>query len=213
MPSRPDIRLDVDKLALSRGDLPLIGGLKFSLGAGEALWLTGPNGIGKTSLLLACAGFLAADDGHVRWSLGGDSRQARDLVAYSAHRGPERSGLTLGEDLAFWQSLYDDDRSMEERLRGVGLLGRHNTPVAGLSAGQKRRLGLARLLSSGRPAWLMDEPLSGLDVEGQALVTRAVGEHLAEGGLALIASHQPVPIQGVTARKLVMTASPVEGAA
>jgi len=204
MTPRYDIRLNVQDLTLSRGDQTLISGLTLALGPGQALWLTGPNGIGKTTLLLACAGLLAPDMGTAQWMRGDSELNAREALAYAAHRGPERSGLTLGEDLAFWQSLSSDTLSLEERLACVGLAGRSATPVIGLSAGQRRRLSLARLMASDRAAWLMDEPLAGLDTDGRALVTSTLGQHLANGGMALIASHQPVPINDVEALKLVL---------
>ena len=192
--------LSVTDLALSRGDRPLLAGLSLDVAAGEVLWITGPNGTGKTTLLLACAGLLRPDEGEVRWK----DHTARTAVAYAAHSGPERDGLRLGEELSFWQSLSGDPVSTGERLAVVGLEGREGTPVSGLSAGQRRRLSLARLMGSGKPAWLMDEPLAGLDAPGRALVSKAIADHVAAGGLALVASHQPVSIDGVTARKLVL---------
>lgn len=207
MTPRYNIRLNVQDLTLSRGDQTLISGLTLALGPGQALWLTGPNGIGKTTLLLACAGLLAPDSGTAQWTQQDSELGFREALAYAAHRGPERSGLTLGEELAFWQSLNGDNLSLEERLTSVGLAGRIKTPVIGLSAGQRRRLSLARLMASDRAAWLMDEPLAGLDADGRALVTSTLGRHLADGGMALIASHQPVPIDGVEALKLVLEPS------
>jgi len=204
---RHNIRLSIDQLSLSRGDRPLIQGLTLNVEPGQALWLTGPNGIGKTTLLLACAGLLRPDDGSFLWTENGAGVSTSHALAYAAHQGPERYGLTLGEDLSFWQNLLKDETPLNDRLASVGLQGRNGTPVAGLSAGQKRRLSLARLMASGRAAWLMDEPLSGLDVDGQALVTKTLSQHLANGGLAIIASHQPVPIKGITAKKLVLEPS------
>lgn len=213
MDCRHSIRLLIDQLTLSRGDRVLIDGLSLTVEPGQALWLTGPNGIGKTTLLLACAGLLSADSGSVRWTSGHDDYTANQVLAYAAHRGPERNGLTLGEDLGFWQTLYRDKLSLDDRLDSVGLQDRHDTPVAGLSAGQRRRLSLARLMASNRAVWLMDEPLAGLDTDGQARVTEILSDHLSAGGLAIIASHQPVPIKGVTAMKLVLEAAAMEPAA
>lgn len=213
MDPRHSIRLLIDQLTLSRGDRMLIDGLSLQVEPGQALWLTGPNGIGKTTLLLACAGLLSADSGSVRWMSGNSSYTANQALAYAAHRGPERSGLTLGEELSFWQTLYRDQLSLDGRLASVGLHDRHDTPVAGLSAGQRRRLSLARLMASNRAAWLMDEPLAGLDTDGQTRVTEILSDHLSQGGLAIIASHRPVPIQNVTAMKLVLEAAAMEPAA
>lgn len=210
MASRHNIKLSIDGLSLSRGERALIEGLNLALQPGDALWLTGPNGIGKTTVLMACAGLLTPDSGALVWSTQESGFSTALLppqsVAYSAHSGPERDGLTLGEELSFWQTLYKDTTDLASRLSDVGLEGRDDTPVAGLSAGQRRRLSLARLMSSGRAAWLMDEPLSGLDDAGQALVTQVLGAHLKDGGISIIASHRPVAIKGVVARKLVLEA-------
>lgn len=210
MEPRHTIRLLIDQLTLSRGDSVLIDGLSLHVEPGQALWLTGPNGIGKTTLLLACAGLLTADCGSVRWMSGDTEYTASQALTYAAHRGPERNGLTLGEELRFWQTLLRDDLSLNDRLASVGLQDRHDTPVAGLSAGQRRRLSLARLMASNRAVWLMDEPLAGLDTDGRTRVTDILSDHLSKGGLAIIASHQPVPITGVTAMKLVLEAAAME---
>lgn len=213
MDPRHSIRLLIDQLTLSRGDRMLIDGLSLQVEPGQALWLTGPNGIGKTTLLLACAGLLTADSGSVRWTSGNNHYTANQALAYAAHQGPERSGLTLGEELSFWQTLHRDKLSLDDRLASVGLHDRHDTPIAGLSAGQRRRLSLARLMASNRAAWLMDEPLAGLDTDGRTRVTEILSDHLSKGGIAIIASHQPVPIKDVIAMKLVLEASAMEPAA
>ncbi len=200
------LTLRLQDIALSRGGQPLVAGLNVEVSGGEALWLTGANGVGKTTLLLACAGLIAPDDGKIEWEAGGSARTPADVAAYAAHRGPERDGLTLGEELSFWQRVSGDTAALDDRLAGVGLAGRENTPVAGLSAGQRRRLGLACLMAAAKPAWLMDEPLAGLDAEGRALVERCVSEHIRAGGLAVIASHHPVALPGISARKLVLSA-------
>ena len=189
-------------VALSRGDRPLVTGLSVKVGPGELLWLTGPNGSGKTTLLLACAGLLRPDRGDIAWSPG----SARASIAYAAHRGPERDGLSLGEELAFWRRVHADAAPLADRLASADLSAPLDTPVSGLSVGQRRRLALARLLMADKPAWLLDEPLSGLDDAGRALTTRAIQDHLARGGLALVASHRPMVIPGVQARKLVLEA-------
>lgn len=201
------IQLRVDKLAISRGREALVSDLSFDVKPGQAVWLTGANGIGKTSLLLALAGLIPLDEGTVDWHQAGQSIALPDALAFSAFKGPERDGLSLGEELTFWQQVEGDTHTLSDRLASVGLDGRNDTPVAGLSAGQRRRLALARLLIANRAAWLMDEPLAGLDTEGRTLVTDTLAKHLNRGGIALIASHQPIAIPGVDARKLVMEAA------
>ena len=195
--------LTLSGVALSRGGQPLVADLSVRVEPGEVLWVTGPNGTGKTTLLLACAGLLMPDEGTIAW----EKHTSSSAVAYAAHAGPERDGLSLGEELAFWQALSGDTLALDDRLASVGLANRAATPVSGLSAGQRRRLSLARLLGSGKPAWLMDEPLAGLDTDGQGLVSQTLAEHMSRGGLALIASHRPVAIPGVQARKLVLEAA------
>lgn len=200
-------------MALSRGEDALLSDLSFAVGPGQAVWLTGANGIGKTSLLLALAELIPLDAGRADWILRDrdhdqDQRlRPAEALSFSAFRGPERSGLTLGEELTFWQRVKGDPLSLEDRLASVGLDGRATLPVAGLSAGQRRRLSLARLQLSNRAAWLMDEPLAGLDADGRNRVTQNLATHLDRGGIAIIASHQPIAIPGVEARKLVLEAA------
>lgn len=204
MTPRYQTRLILDDLTLSRGERPLIDALSLHVEPGQALWLTGPNGIGKTTLLLGCAGLLSPDSGSITWSQNGHLVPAHHALSYAAHTGPERAGLTLGQELSFWQALAGDRSALTERLREVGLETREQTPISGLSAGQRRRLSLARLRAADRAAWLLDEPLAGLDAQGRRLVTDLLSDHLARGGIALIASHQPIPIDGVEASRLVL---------
>lgn len=204
----PPITMSAEMLTLSRGEQCLVSDLSFDVQSGDALWLTGANGTGKTSLLYALAGQLPLDAGEVQWRANDEPVEAKNALAFAEFRGPERDGLTLGEELSFWQTLYGDTQSLENRLGGVNLDERENTPVSGLSAGQRRRLSLARLQISQRPVWLMDEPLAGLDKQGQALVAQLVEGHLGGGGIAIIASHHPIALKSKRARRLVLEPQP-----
>jgi heme exporter protein A len=174
------VELVVSDLTVARGGVPVLSGVSFRVGAGEAALLRGPNGSGKTTLLRTLAG--------LQPPLAGEVSVPPEEVAYAAHADGLKPTLTVRENLAFWAAIYGTSGVAEamERFR----LGELSRRMAGaLSAGQKRRLGLARLLVTGRKVWLLDEPTVSLDVESVALFAEAVRGHLARGGLALIATH------------------------
>jgi heme exporter protein A len=174
------VELVVSDLTVARGGVPVLSGVSFRVGAGEAALLRGPNGSGKTTLLRTLAG--------LQPPLAGEVSVPPEEVAYAAHADGLKPTLTVRENLAFWAAIYGAAGVAEamERFRLEELSRR----MAGaLSAGQKRRLGLARLLVTGRKVWLLDEPTVSLDVESVALFADAVRGHLAGGGLALIATH------------------------
>ena len=172
--------LSVDNLAVTRGGLAVLEGLSFGLDAGHALVLRGPNGIGKTTLLRTLAGLQPA--------LHGSISMPPESMAYAGHSDGLKSTLTVTENLAFWASVYGTD-SIEGALDRMNLRGLTERPAMSLSAGQKRRLGLARLLVTGRPVWVLDEPTVSLDAASVALFADAVRAHLAQGGAALMATH------------------------
>lgn len=181
-------------LTVVRGDRCLFADLDFALQAGELLLVEGPNGSGKTSLLRAIAGLLPADEGEVRWC-GENTRAIRQAfhaeVAWMGHRAGFKGDLTLLENLRFESGLRrpggDAGEAVLERL---GLAGLRRIPFRLLSAGQQRRLALARLLLSSAALWLLDEPFTNLDSAGRELVIEVLTAHLAAGGLAAMASHQ-----------------------
>lgn len=172
--------LEVRGLAVARGGVPVLDGLSFEVPAGGALILRGRNGIGKTTLLRTLAGLQPA-------SAGGFSPRP-DQIAYGAHADGMKDVLGVGENLRFWAALHGTGR-VDAALAAFDLDALAERPAQYLSAGQKRRLGLARMLVTGRPVWLLDEPTVSLDVENVARFAGAVRAHLAGGGAALIATH------------------------
>lgn len=187
-PLTPAPLLAADNLACRRGDRLLFRRLSFSLGAGAACHVTGANGAGKTTLIRALAGLTTPYAGAV---------QREGGLALLDERTGLDPDLPLGRALAFWFALDDlwAPNEIRERLRLESLA---EVPVRYLSTGQKKRAALARVLGQRAPIWLLDEPLSGLDTASQALVSTLVQEHCAGGGIALIASHQPLDVPGMT---------------
>lgn len=170
--------LEVRDLAVRRGGLRVLEHIDFSLAPGEVLVLRGANGIGKTTLLRTLAGLQPPDEGEI---LGQD-------IAYAAHADGLKSALTVRENLAFWAAVGGMD-GVEEALQAMNLAGLAARRAADLSAGQKRRLGLARLLVTGRAVWLLDEPTVSLDAASVALFGAVLRAHLSELGAAVIATH------------------------
>ncbi len=174
------MELLVSDLSVARGGVPVLEGLNFRLAAGHALILRGPNGIGKTTLLRTIAG--------LQPPLAGRISLDREAMTYAAHADGLKATLTVEENLAFWAAVFGTDE-VGAALEGFALRDLRARLAGALSAGQKRRLGLARLLVTGRPVWVLDEPTVSLDVEAVAMFVRAVRAHLAGGGMALMATH------------------------
>lgn len=174
------MELSVEGLAVARGGIAVLEGVTFRLRSGRALILRGPNGVGKTTLLRTIAGLQPALDGSV--SVPAES------IAYAAHADGLKAVLTVEENLRFWASVHGM-RDVERALVAMDLGALRGRLAANLSAGQKRRLGLARLLVTGRPVWLLDEPTVSLDAASVALFAGVVRAHLAGGGAALMATH------------------------
>jgi heme exporter protein A len=176
--------LSAADIACRRGDRILFRGLSLDLAAGQALRVAGPNGTGKSSLIRILAGLAEPFAGTVRRE--GEAGLVDERPALDPH-------LPLEQALAFWERF--DGRAADATGRlGLGDLG--EVPVRFLSTGQKKRAALARLIAQAAPVWLLDEPLNGLDVDAVALVERIVAEHCAAGGLAVVASHQPIMLPG-----------------
>ncbi|HEY5852147.1 MAG TPA: heme ABC exporter ATP-binding protein CcmA [Lysobacter sp.] len=194
-------------LRFARNDEPVFGPLDFSVDAGEALLVQGDNGAGKTTLLRVLAGLLRADEGEIDLDgqPAGTSRRAR-AIAYLSHLPGLKADLTSLENLNFLCGLHGRRRAQlpGNALAIVGLAGYEDTLARQLSAGQKKRLTLARLWMSPAPLWLLDEPYANLDLEGIELVNRMVQAHLREGGAALVTTHGAYAAPPVRTRMLVM---------
>ena len=188
--------LTAEKLACARGDRKLFEGLNFRVGAGQALAIEGANGAGKTSLLRLIAGFLTPASGAlILKTASGDISDGEERGHYAAwlgHQDGLKPQLTVAEQLLFFARLYRSVSDPAAVLEQVGLARQSALPCRYLSAGQKRRLALARLLVSGRSLWLLDEPFAALDAAGQALVGHLMALHCGAGGLVIAATHEPL---------------------
>jgi heme exporter protein A len=170
----------VADLTVARGGIAVLEGVSFTLDAGQALVLRGPNGSGKTTLLRTLAGLQPAMAGEVSLS--------PESLAYAAHADGIKAVLSVAENLAFWAELHGQG-GVGAAMAAMNLTALATRRAAHLSAGQKRRLGLARLLVTGRPVWLLDEPTVSLDAASVALFAGVLRGHLAQGGSAVIATH------------------------
>jgi heme exporter protein A len=172
--------LRVNDLAVARGGVPVLSGVSFEIAAGAALILRGPNGAGKTTLLRTIAGLQPA--------LSGQIDGADETIAYAGHADGLKAMLSVAENLMFWAQVFGN-RDIEPALAAYQLDPLRDRLAGTLSAGQKRRLGLARLMVTGRPIWVLDEPTVSLDADAVAMFAAAVTAHLGAGGMALIATH------------------------
>ena len=185
-------------LTLFRGERCLFKGLNFALNPGEILLLEGRNGSGKTSLMRAIAGLLSLETGEIHWD-GAPVRTRRQefhaALVWMAHRVGFKADLTLVENLRFEAHLRaQSSADFDEVLHRLDIDRLKRLPLRSLSAGQQRRVALARMLLSGAPLWLMDEPFTNLDREGRALVMALAREHLDRDGMCIMAAHQDVDV-------------------
>lgn len=188
--------LAIENLAVRRGERLLFEGLSLVVRAGEAVALTGPNGSGKTSLLRAIAGLLRPETGEIRFDGAEDAETARaEGVHLLGHADGLKGERTAKEELRFQAAwLGGDSAGVAQAIARLALTPLLGLEVRRLSAGQRRRLALARLIAAPRPLWLLDEPMAPLDAERRATLAAMMAEHLAGGGLIVAAVHDPLPI-------------------
>lgn len=203
------IRLEARNLSIRRGEDLLVSGLSFSLDSGEALVVTGPNGSGKSTLLRAIAGLIPIEAGNVVLAVAGQPlARPAEACHYLGHLNAMKREMTVRENLTFWKSMMGDfdggtGISPDAAAEMLGLGDITHLPFGYLSAGQQRRMAMARLLVAHRPLWLLDEPTAAMDGQSEALVAELVESHLAKGGIAIAATHQPLALGNV--KTLVMT--------
>lgn len=192
--------LVAENLVVDRGVRKVLDGVSFTVRSGEALVLTGQNGAGKTTLIRTIAGFLRPTSGLVRLDGVDADRDLAEECHYVGHANGIRASLTVAENLNFWAGYLgllegcDRDVAVESALETFGLLRLADIQAGYLSAGQKRRLGLARLLVAKRAVWLLDEPTVSLDAASAEIVGEIVGAHVGQGGIAIAATHVPLAI-------------------
>lgn len=193
------MELVAENLGLERGGRMLVSGLSFRLAPGSLTRLTGANGAGKTSLLRLIAGLAEPAQGAVRL-VGGDEELGIGAQAhFVAHQEAVKPALSMRENLEFWRDFLGGD-GMDAALDAFGLRPLAELPAAWASAGQKRRLGLARLALAHRPLWLLDEPTVGLDAASEASLTHLMRAHLEKGGIILAATHVPLQMDSAELR-------------
>ena len=199
--------LSAEELRFTRNDVPVFGPIDFEVAAGEALLVQGDNGAGKTTLLKVLAGLLRADGGRIR--LQGRPAEAglrAHVVGYLGHLPAQKADLSALENLRFLCGLHGSrpGMSLEDAMATVGLAGYEDALARQMSAGQRKRLSLARLWLSPAPLWLMDEPYANLDLEGIELVNRMIEAHLREGGGTMVTTHGAYAAPPVRTRLLIL---------
>lgn len=188
------LRLSGTGLACVRGGQLVFSGLSFQVGSGEALALTGRNGAGKTTLLRVIAGLLRHAEGKLELSGGEAEASIAEQVHYVGHQDALKPSLSVAENLEFWTAYLGGESPSDDGLKAVGLDRLADHPAGYLSAGQRRRLALARLVCVARPIWLLDEPTAALDATSQETLGKLMQSHLASGGMIVAATHGPLPI-------------------
>jgi heme exporter protein A len=188
-------------LTCIRGGRRVFSRINFSIAAGHALLLTGPNGAGKSSLLRVIAGLIRPTEGRLTLERGDDELSVGEQAHYVGHLDPLKPALTVAENLTFWVRFLNgratsDEATLTARgLDAVGLADLSHLPAGYLSAGQRRRLSLARVLAAPRPIWLLDEPTTALDAASQDRLRQVMHAHLSDGGIVVAATHAPLGLE------------------
>jgi heme exporter protein A len=192
-------------LTIERGGRRVVAGVSFEAREGMGLIVTGPNGAGKTTLLRALAGFLPVETGSFALDGGDSERTVGEQAHYLGHADGVKNALTAGENLAFAAAILGGDPSRAAQLAALAALGLAHAidfPARLLSAGQRRRVALARLVMARRPVWLLDEPATALDAAAQAALGAIMLAHLQDGGILVVAAHGPLGLIGAQELKL-----------
>jgi len=196
------MRLAGEHLTCVRGGREVFSALNFSLAGGEALLVTGPNGAGKSSLLRMIAGLVRQTTGNLVLEGGATEASIAEQAHYLGHQDAIKPSLSVAENLRFWAEFLGAGGDFAAALTAVSLVPLADLPAGYLSAGQRRRLSVARLVAVKRPIWLLDEPTSALDAASQARLADLMGAHLSSGGLIVAAAHGPIGLE--RARELRM---------
>lgn len=200
------MQLEVDNLTLHRGGMEIVSSISFALNAGEAMIVTGANGSGKSTTLRGIAGLLPIHSGSV--SLYDETGKkfeepVREFCHYLGHQNGLKPGMSVSENLLFWQSFMGAHQlSVEEALEEVDLLHTIDLPYGYLSAGQKRRVAIARLLVSDRPVWILDEPTAGLDAQSVKVFANIVQTFCEQDGILITATHMPLGLANAKELKI-----------
>lgn len=201
--------LRAQQISYSRSEIILFNNLSFALQAGELLQIAGPNGCGKTTLLRILCGLIAPSEGEIFWcnkSINQDRNAYLTTLIYLGHRVALKAGLTIYENLALVAAMANTQQmlSITDVLQQVGLIDQKNNFAHTLSAGQQRRVMLAKLLLIKTKLWILDEPFTALDQNGAALTELLLTTHVAQGGLAIITSHQPFELKNIKQQQLLL---------
>jgi heme exporter protein A len=197
------MRLLASELACIRGGRQVFSGLRLELAGGEALQVTGPNGAGKSSLLRLLAGLVQPSAGRIALEGGDPELTVGEQAHYLGHQDAVKPALSVRENLGFWTNFLNGlAANVDDALAAVGLSAISHLPAGYLSAGQRRRLSIARLIAVQRPIWLLDEPASALDAAGQTMLAGLMEQHLTGSGLILAAVHGPIGLEAAKELKL-----------